>query len=374
MNDKNLKGFPTSGPFIESIFENNSLADGLYAEVYVPAEGNKPYIYWCSMNFGLGDRGAYVGIQHKYNNQTTASTFNNICSFWDKSSDKINEGVKLTWGKQCLFIDNFGREGTGLHTSFTAMNWKSNTWYGSFIRRWEDETKDLTYISMFMYDYETKHWSHYLTVSMPGIGETTQIKTDNITGFLENFYPYGEDGKPTDYSGVYRNYFKLNAGSALWSKPNSYKISAGGNPAYWTPEAVNNNTAIKVLAGGVFDNNQENISFELNQEDKPANITKPLLTNISRIEWDQEKRLIFSWEISAEGSPQLSIKGFLTDREGNVLGPELYVTSPELRRGFLDFHEKPEKWSYAIINLQIIGVFNEASETVKKEYMVGTFG
>ncbi|MFG0408634.1 DUF3472 domain-containing protein [Pseudomonas sp. FYR_11] len=372
---KAVRGFPTSGPTLKPYFEAVTVADGVYAEFYVPAGGNKPYIYWSSLNFQFGGRGGYTGIQHGYSPRTRTHTYGNICSFWSSASDELNEGVAVVHGIRCLLVDGFGGEGTGLHTSYPDMNWRQDTWYASFIRRWEDPRKGLTYVAMFIYDSKAAKWTHYLTVSLPGTGASTVLDTRSLHGFLENFYPLGENGKPEGYSGIYRDYFALSAGSTAWVKPESYTVSAGGPASYWMAEAVQDNTAIQVTAGGVFDNESGSLTFQLRQGDRPSTVSRPAITKIGFIEWVEGSNVItFIWTIDEYSAPQLKIEGYLSDREGNKLGPVVSVCNPALRRGFLKLYEVPEKWSYVTINFQITSIFNEASEVFQKEYRVGTIG
>jgi hypothetical protein len=290
---------PSWGPSISAVYEEDS-AELIYSEQYVPHEGNAEHIYWSMCNFFFKERGGYGGIQNCGGSLTGENRYyhNNICSIWDlkETNPHLPTEVTLDYGLEGLYTSHFGGEGTGLHTSH-YMPWAEDTWYAMVIRRWYKQGENVTRMAMFMYSYKTNKWTHYLSASIPG--PDILFTGKEVTGFLERF-----TGNALGYSGLVRQHFRMGKGGR-WQKPKFYTVSAGGESYLWNAERVNNNSAIKISAGGHFNNKKTFINFKLEHLNAFPNIITQARVSLKKVEYNFGNVYI-DWMLEEEGSPQLS--------------------------------------------------------------------
>ncbi|WP_052044824.1 metallophosphoesterase family protein [Candidatus Arsenophonus nilaparvatae] len=364
MLDADKDNVPSSGPSVTSYFSSNS-AELLYIEQKVPTEGDREHIYWSGCNFFFGERGAYAGIQHQADKVIEGVPFiyNNICSIWDlKELDpELPTEVKLTYGHEGLHWSHFGGEGTGLHTSH-PMPWYTDQWYATVIRRWYIPGEKVTRMAMFMYSYYEQKWTHYMSAAVPGID--IPLTGNSCTGFLERFA-----GKELGYYGIYGQHFRMNKDGS-WQKPIFYEANAGGNPNYWKAELYQN-TNIKLIAGGIYDNNQNSIKFYPNQFDtKPKPVIPAVIENISA-SYNQINNysVIVEWQNSDKTPPQLSynIKIYRDSINGKLIAQQ-HGISPEERKIVLKTGALSPGKYYATI--QIEDIFNNRSNTAHTKFII----
>lgn len=349
---KNTSNVPTSGPSVTSVFNSNK-AELIYVEQMIPKDGDKGNIYWSGCNFYFEDRGGYAGLQHQINKIINGIPFiyNNICSVWDKveTDPSLPTEVQLTYAAPNTHHGHFGGEGTGLHTS-NPMPWATDHWYSIVLRRWYIQGENITRMAMFMYSYKDDKWTHYISVAIPG--RNIYFTGNSCTGFLERFA-----GNSLGYYGIYGQSFRLGLNNQ-WEKPNYYIARAGGNPNYWNAELYQG-VNIKLIAGGEFNNNLNEIKLYPNQYDnKPKPVISP------KIEWMQasysQKTINVKWRNSDNAPPQLTyiLKIHKDDIDGELI-IESSRSIPEKREESLYVGEIPIGKYYA--TLEFFDIFNQKS-------------
>lgn len=310
--DLDKKLVPSWGPSISAVYEQD-FAELIYSEQYVPHDGNAENIYWSMCNFSFKDRGGYGGIQNSGGRLTGKNKYyhNNICSIWDlKETDPhIPTEVTLDYGLEGLHFSLFVGEGTGLHISH-YMPWSEDSWYSMVIRRWYKFGEDVTRMAMFMYSYKTNKWTHYMSASIPGAD--VLFTGREVTGFLERF-----DGNALGYYGFVRQHFRMGKDGS-WQKPKFYTISAGGDSRFWNAELVNENSAIKIIAGGDYNNNKTSIIFNPKQNNNFPYIIKGTKIALKKVEYNSGNVYI-DWTVEEDRSPQLS--HVINIHTGNENGP-----------------------------------------------------
>jgi hypothetical protein len=280
---------PSWGPYIEGINLQN-VEEVIYSEVMVDNGCKKVNTYFSTLNFSLGPRGGYAGIQYKQN-----EVYNNIFSVWD-IQDSHAPQCTSEYAAPNTFVDGFGGEGTGLHTDNT-MPWTPGVWYATVVRRWN--TGDgKTHIGFFMYDYGTQKWTHYSTIVTPE--NNVKFQGNNISGFLENFNTgYSKDTR----CGYWRNMWGMD-NTGTWSKPAYYKASAGTGS--WSAEAAFNNTAVKVTSCGTVSGPASGqVTFTLNQTGTKPSTIIPVGVNTVTPTYSNGSVNV-TWTTNDLTSPQLS--------------------------------------------------------------------
>lgn len=358
------KNVPTSGPSITSYFRSNS-ADLIYVEQMVPSEGDRGHIYWSACNFYFGRRGGYAGIQHQVNKVIKGVPFeyNNICSIWDeKDTDPhLPTESKLTYGLEGLHWNHFGGEGTGLHTSH-PIDWSTDQWYATVIRRWYIAGENVTRMAMFMYSYSDKKWTHYMSAAVPGID--IPITGNSVTGFLERF-----TGQAMGYHGIYGQHYRMNT-TGSWEKPLYYEARADSNPNFWKAE-LDQTVNIKLTAGGIFDNTESHIKLHPKQVDpKPKPVVTPIVEFVKAFYVDVNNFAVsVEWKISSKTPPQLSydIQIRKDDIKGELIAKKSGI-SPEKRKEKLETGALTSGKYFAIV--QFSDIFNQQSNALHAEFIV----
>ncbi|MDR6606955.1 DUF3472 domain-containing protein [Pseudomonas synxantha] len=346
---------PTSGPYISSAYAEDK-AELIYIEQCIPLSGDAKNIYWSTCNFYFNERGGYAGLQNNAGRITGGNRYehNNICSVWDlvETDPSLPPEVTLDYAVEGLYSDHFGGEGTGLHTSH-FMPWSVDQWYAMVIRRWYVEGENVTRMAMFMYSYEVKVWTHYMSASIPG--RDLPLTGTRCSGFLERF-----GGGALGYHGITGQHFRMSKDGS-WQKPLFYESAAGGNTRSWNAELVNGNTAVKVIAGGDF-NNSESFKklYPTQVNDKPGTAVKAGVEWM-RAELNSVGAVAVDWRIVESAPPQLSY--VIKIYEGNTYGPvvcESRDTIPEKRSAVLAVDPPLRKGTYAA-SLVFTDIFNQES-------------
>lgn len=358
--DKKL--VPSWGPSISAVYEQDS-AELIYSEQYVPHEGNAENIYWSMCNFFFNERGGYGGIQNCGGKLTGKNKYyrNNICSIWDlKETDPhLPTEVTLDYGLEGLHFSHFGGEGTGLHTSH-YMPWSEDAWYGMAIRRWYKSGENVTRMAMFMYSYKTNRWTHYMSASVPGAN--ILFTGNEVTGFLERF-----DGNALGFYGFVRQHFRLSK-SGNWQKPTLYTVSAGGNSRFWNAELVNENSAIKIIVGGDYNNNNTSIIFRPIQNNNFPYVITQAKVSLRKVEY-KFGNVYIDWVVEEDRSPQLS--HIINIHQGNEHGPIIATNTdavPEKRS--TAFQSGPLTSGQYTASIVITDIFGKQSNLSFKPFSV----
>jgi len=251
--------------------------------------------YYSTLNFSLGPRGGYAGIQYKQN-----EIYNNIFSMWDLQDANVPQ-CTTEYTAPNTFVDGFGGEGTGLHTD-NPMPWTPGTWYATVVRRWS--TGDgKTRIGFFMFDYGTGKWKHYVTIVTPE--NDAKFTGTKLGGFVEN---WNTAASKATRCGYFRNFWSMNA-QGNWSKPSRYTASAGTGS--WGAETAFNNTAIKVTSCGTAPEpagGSVTFSGITQNGTKPSTTTPVTVTTVTPSYNTSNNSVDVSWANSETTSPQFSYK------------------------------------------------------------------
>ncbi|WP_027379525.1 DUF3472 domain-containing protein [Chryseobacterium daeguense] len=290
----NAQTCPSWGPYLEG-FNMANTGELWYSEVMVDNSCKKVNTYYSTLNFSLGPRGGYAGIQYKPN-----EIYNNIFSMWDLQDSNVPQ-CTAEYSAPNTLVDGFGGEGTGLHTDNT-MPWTPGTWYATVVRRWS--TGDgKTRIGFFMYNYGTQKWKHYVTIVTPE--NDAKFTGTKLGAFVEN---WNSAANKDTRCGYFRNFWSMN-NQGTWSKPTKYAVSAGTGS--WTAATAFNNTAIKVSSCGTSPApSGGSITFNnITQEGtKPATTLPVVVTNVTPTYNSTGNSVNVTWAISETASPQLSYK------------------------------------------------------------------
>lgn len=293
-NSSHAQTCPSWGPYLEGFDMANS-GELWYSEVMADNSCKKLNTYYSTLNFSLGPRGGYAGIQYKQN-----EIYNNIFSMWDLQDTNVPQ-CTTEYTAPNTFVDGFGGEGTGLHTD-NPMPWAPGTWYATVVRRWS--TGDgKTRIGFFMFDYGTGKWKHYVTIVTPE--NDAKFTGTKLGGFVEN---WNSAASKATRCGYFRNFWSMNA-QGNWSKPSRYTASAGTGS--WGAETAFNNTAIKVTSCGTAPApSGSSITFNgiTQAGTKPGTTTSVVVTTVTPSYNTSNNTVNVSWANSETTSPQFSYK------------------------------------------------------------------
>jgi hypothetical protein len=283
---------PSWGPYLEGFNMANS-GELWYTEVMADNSCKHVNTYYSSLNFSLGPRGGYAGIQYKPN-----EVYNNIFSMWDLQDSNVPQ-CTTEYTAPNTYVDGFGGEGTGLHTD-NPMPWTPGVWYATVVRRWS-VGDGKTRIGFFMYNYSTQKWKHYVTIVTPE--NDAKFTGTKVGGFVENWAGGNKDTR----CGYFRNFWSMND-QGSWSKPTNYKASAGTGS--WGAQTALNNTAIKVTSCGTAPGPVSgSIDFTINQEGvKPTTIIPVAVAAVTPAYDASNNAVTVNWTILETASPQLSYK------------------------------------------------------------------
>ncbi|SHL10363.1 DUF3472 domain-containing protein [Chryseobacterium polytrichastri] len=285
---------PSWGPYLEGFDMANS-GELWYSEAMADNTCKKVNTYYSTLNFSLGPRGGYAGIQYKPN-----EIYNNIFSMWDLQDSNVPQ-CTTEYVAPNTYVDGFGGEGTGLHTD-NPMPWTPGTWYATVVRRWS--TGDgKTRIGFFMYNYGTQKWKHYVTIITPE--NDAKFTGTKLGSFVEN---WNATASKATRCGYFRNFWSMNA-QGNWSKPARYTAAAGTGS--WGAETAFNNTAIKVTSCGTTPAPVgSSVTFNSITQDgtKPSTALPITVTTVTPSYNAGNNSMNVSWASSETTSPQLSYK------------------------------------------------------------------
>lgn len=189
-----LEGKPTEGMHFNPVARRNAASVhlkyptedtakiiGFYNELMVP-EGNDPlYSYYMACGFKRG----YFGMQV---NSLTERRI--IFSVWDAGNEAIDpkkvpdsNKVKLLGKGDGVITNEFGNEGTGVHSHF-VYPWKAGEKYQFLVTALTDSAKSSTIYSGYFFMPETGRWKLIASFSAPKDGNYLQ----NLYSFSENFW------------------------------------------------------------------------------------------------------------------------------------------------------------------------------------------
>lgn len=340
---------PSWGPYVEGL-NMGTAGNGevMYSEIMADAACMQYNTYWSTLNFHLGPRGGYGGIQNKQ-----GDIRNNIFSLWDLQDAQVPQ-CTAEYYVPGMNVEGFGGEGTGLHSDY-VMNWTPGIWYATAIRRWSIGDGK-TRIGFFMYNYSTQQWTHYITMVTPE--NNAFLEGNKVGGFLEN---WNSAASKATRCGYYRNYWIMNA-SNVWSKPTVYRASAGTGS--WGAQAAFNNTAVKLTSCGTTPGPTTPQDLVLTQTGTKPATTIPaevLTVNAGYL----NNAVTINWSIDASKSPQLSYTINIYDNSSLTGTPvaTAQVTRPEKRSETLTLAAALPAGTYYVA-LQVKDIFNQLS-TVK---------
>lgn len=332
---------PSWGPYLEGFDMANS-GELWYSEAMADNTCKKVNTYYSTLNFSLGPRGGYAGIQYKAN-----EIYNNIFSMWDLQDSHVPQ-CTTEYVAPNTYVDGFGGEGTGLHTD-NPMSWTPGTWYATVVRRWS--TGDgKTRIGFFMYNYGTQKWKHYVTIVTPE--NDAQFTGTKLGGFVEN---WNSAASKATRCGYFRNFWSMNT-QGNWSKPARYTAAAGTGS--WGAETAFNNTAIKVTSCGTTPAPVgSSVTFNSITQDgtKPSTVLPITVTTVTPSYNAGTNSMNVSWASSETTSPQLSYKVSLYTEAswGNGYTPVAVVTGvrPDQRNVSvpLPVNSQPGKYYVSVV-------------------------
>lgn len=337
---------PSWGPYVEGL-NMGTAGNGevMYSEIMADAACMQYNTYWSTLNFHLGPRGGYGGIQNKQ-----GDIRNNIFSLWDLQDAQVPQ-CTTEYYVPGMNVEGFGGEGTGLHSDYD-MNWTPGVWYATAIRRWSIGDGK-TRIGFFMYNFSTQQWTHYITMVTPE--NNAFLEGNKVGGFLEN---WNSAASKATRCGYYRNFWIMNANN-VWSKPTVYRASAGTGS--WGTAAAFNNTAVKLTSCGTTPGPVTSQDFVLTQTGtKPATaIPADILTvNAGYL----NNAATINWTIDASKSPQLSYTINIYNNSGMTGTPvaTAQVTRPEKRSETIALATSLPAGTYYVA-LQVKDIFNQSS-------------
>ncbi|KKX49846.1 DUF3472 domain-containing protein [Sphingobacterium sp. IITKGP-BTPF85] len=258
-----------------------------------------------------------------------------LASLWDKNT-ATNNLAFYSYLDSKTIASRFGGEGDGQKT-LNPYNWTLNTWYNMVIRSWKENGK--IYIANFVQDLSTGKWLHTSTIGR----EASAGYLGSGTGtFLENWV-----GDNPNYDGRFHRkaFLKDNWNLSInnvWEKSSSRYFSANDN------DSVRNGQFDRAFNVGY--NSTEDAYFMehggsttpdpafgtgrvLNLPEQAGQGNAPELTTIensySTARYHNNK-LIVSWGINENKSPQLSYKLELLNASGSVIQTQEKI-KPEKR-------------------------------------------
>lgn len=336
---------PSWGPYITSAnFSTGGELD--YTEVMAPSAGLPIYFYWSTINFYVGPRGGYCGIQ-----TTGNGTRQCIFSIWDMVDDNTAHECYSEYAVPGSVVEGFGNEGTGIH-AILPINWTPDYWYTTAVRRWSTGDNK-TRVGFFMYHYSTGKWYHYFTFVTP---EQNAKLANGMAGFLENYG--GSANNLATGTGYYRNSWTMDS-TGQFSKPQYYDASAGTGS--WSAQSALDNTALKVTSCGTTPTPAPYPPFFLNQGGTkpapaiPANITSVVPTYAN-------SHINVTWAINEYCSPQLSYTVSIHGSGGLYTPPVAVVQGirPDTRNITCALPAGSPTGTYWV-SVQVIDIFNQTS-------------
>lgn len=332
---------PSWGPYLEGFDMANS-GELWYSEAMADNTCKKVNTYYSTLNFSLGPRGGYAGIQYKPN-----EIYNNIFSMWDIQDSNVPQ-CTTEYVAPSTYVDGFGGEGTGLHTD-NPMPWTPGTWYATVVRRWSIGDGK-TRIGFFMYNYGTQKWKHYVTIVTPE--NDAKFTGTKLGAFVEN---WNSAASKDTRCGYFRNFWSMNA-QGNWSKPARYTAAAGAGS--WGAETAFNNTAIKVTSCGTTPAPAgSSVTFNSITQDgtKPSTALPITVTTVTPSYNAGNNSMNVTWANSETTSPQLSYKVSLYTEAswGNGYTPVAVVTGirPDQRSASvpLPANSQPGKYYVSVV-------------------------
>ncbi|AZA54702.1 DUF3472 domain-containing protein [Chryseobacterium sp. G0201] len=332
---------PSWGPYLEGFDMANS-GELWYSEAMADNTCKKVNTYYSTLNFSLGPRGGYAGIQYKPN-----EIYNNIFSMWDIQDSNVPQ-CTTEYVAPNTYVDGFGGEGTGLHTD-NPMPWTPGTWYATVVRRWSIGDGK-TRIGFFMYNYGTQKWKHYVTIVTPE--NDAKFTGTKLGAFVEN---WNSAASKDTRCGYFRNFWSMNA-QGNWSKPARYTAAAGTGS--WGAETAFNNTAIKVTSCGTTPAPAgSSVTFNSITQDgtKPSTALPITVTTVTPSYNAGNNSMNVTWANSEATSPQLSYKVSLYTETswGNGYTPVAVVTGirPDQRSASVSLpaNSQPGKYYVSVV-------------------------
>jgi|GEM_PF-483484 hypothetical protein len=332
---------PSWGPYLEGFDLTNS-GELWYSETMADNTCKKVNTYYSTLNFSLGPRGGYAGIQYKAN-----EIYNNIFSMWDLQDSHAPQ-CTTEYVAPNTYVDGFGGEGTGLHTD-NPMPWTPGIWYATVVRRWSIGDGK-TRIGFFMYNYATQEWKHYVTIITPE--DNAKFTGTKLGGFVEN---WNSAASKATRCGYFRNFWSMNA-QGSWSKPARYTAAAGIGS--WGAEAAFNNTAIKITSCGTAPAPiGSSVTFNSITQDgtKPSTALPITVTTVTPSYNIGNNSINITWANSENTSPQLSYKVSLYSEASweNSYTPIAVVTGirPDQRNASIPLpaHSQPGKYYVSVV-------------------------
>jgi len=344
---------PSWGPYVEGL-NMGTAGNGelMYSEVMTDAACMQYDTYWSTLNFSLGPRGGYGGIQNKQ-----GDIRNNIFSIWDVQDTTVPQ-CTAEYAIPGMNVGGFGGEGTGLHSDY-VMNWTPGVWYATVTRRWS-VGDGKTRIAFFMYDYGTQKWTHYITIVTPE--NNAYLQGNKVGGFLEN---WNSAASKATRCGYYRNFWIMNAGN-VWSKPSIYQASAGTGS--WGAEAAFNNTAVKLISCGTTPGPTSSPQFTLNQTGtKPATVTTPEVLTLGAVY--SNNSVTVNWTMDQSKSPQLSYTINVYDNSSLTGTPVATKTviRPEKRSETVALSSTLPAGTY-YVTIQVTDIFNQPAAVTSTSF------
>ncbi|GAB3794386.1 hypothetical protein GCM10028819_07900 [Spirosoma humi] len=317
----------------------------LLSEVMVPAECIRPNTTWSSLNGKLATRPVETGIQQK----AGGPTFNNRMRVGDLVSSTLAQSY-TEYQLPAESIVPYEETGTGLQANH-PMPWKTDVWYTTVLRRWSTGDNK-TRVGLFMYDYGTGQWTHYVTVVTPD--NNAFFLGNSLTAYLDQI-----SGQPNERCGLWRNFWKLNQ-DKTWNKATQIDVS-GGDGA-WKAEK-SSAKEVKLFTCTGLEPPRDLYSFTMTMpETKPSVVTTALVNQLSPA--FANGSLNVGWQVDPSRAPQLSYRIEVYDN-ANFSGTPLAQVSgidPEARSAGIPFLNFPPKNYY--VRLLVTDIFEQESNVV----------
>lgn len=348
---------PPSGPWWGGE-DMDGDAELMMVDVMVPEDGNFITTYWSTINFYIGPRGGYLGIQNNL-----GRPLNNIFSIWD-----LKEGAgecSYAWKAPTTVVDGFGGEGTGIHTH-NDMGWVPGQWYTTLIRRWY-VGGDSTFLGFWMYDFTNTEWTHYVSLVTP---EKDAKLKGNIGGFVENFWK--ENGLD-ERTGYFRRPWKYTE-DGTWIKPKKFSATANWKETKgWDAESFGTD-AIFVKACGPNIASSSSLTFPY----QTAFDRSPLATEAGELDsvymvYDQPlKQLKVYWEYNKAKPLQLAYKLSLrSSGQGVPIHIDIDTIDPGTRSIVIDLPDSIQRYTGFTARVEAVDIFDNAVAPKSGDYTVG---
>lgn len=278
--------------------------------------------------------GGYMGLQDTPDLRYGTSNIM-LASLWDKNT-ATNNLAFYSYLDSKTVASRFGGEGDGQKT-LNPYHWSINTWYNMVIRSWKENGK--IYIANFVQDLSTGKWLHTSTI---GREASAGYLGSGSGTFLENWV-----GDNPSYDGKFhrkallKDNWNLSVNN-VWEKSSSRYFSANDNDAARNGQFdrafnVGYNSAEDAYfmehGGSTTPDPAFGTGRVLNLPEQAGQGTAPVLTTIensySTARYHNTK-VIVSWGINENKSPQLRYKLELLNASGSVLQTQEKI-QPEKR-------------------------------------------